>query len=385
MNREILKEVIGNLYDKPLDLEVKNLFVNRSEELKVMDDILTFQPQGIYGICGETGVGKTSLLKYFVNSDMKAYFIPISEKDSKESIIADLIFKLSTFVSRENLIGLSDEAEKIRKWIITETQTSNTFSGGFSSLVSANASRSSSESRRFNLFEAKELLDNLTKLIRKKHGRFLLIIDELDKEKKEEVLLIVDSLKEILFFDDMITVVSLPFSIYREYAKDIMRWNEVGNLENIFKDMIFVQPFSEENIKEMLMKRIHNYPDLIPNDVYPEIYRFSDGNPRDALAITREILLDNRDDSITRDNAIKTMKNKVLKLIESSKSFTDMQQELLELIAKKPMERSAIVRKAVNLKKQTVYTFINRFIQEGILTEKNGVISITGRLYYYFL
>ncbi len=385
MDREILKEVINNLYDKPIDSAQNLLFVNRRDEIGKIGDILAFQPQGIYGICGETGVGKTSLMRQFTQGDMKSYFIPVSEKDGKESIVADLIFKISTLVSKDPEPVLREEAEKIRKWIITETQTSNTFSGGFSAFVSAGASHSSSQSNSFNLFEAKEKLQDILSAILKRHGKLLLVVDELDKEKKEEVLLIVDSLKEILFQDNLITMVSLPFSIYREYARDLMRWNEVGNLENIFRGMIFVNPFSEDGIRELIMKRLSKFPAIIPNDVYPEIYRFSDGNPRDALSITQEIFLDNRDGEITRENAVRTMKNKVLKLVEFSKSFTDMQRELLRLIAQKPTDRSSIVRRAANIKKQTVYTFINRYLQEGVLIEKNGLISITGRLYYYFL
>lgn len=387
MNHSILKIIINNLYDKPLELDRKSFFVNRDKEIDKMSETITYQPQGIYGICGETGVGKTSLLKQFMENDIKSYFIPISEKQNKNTIICDLIYRLSSLISKEDDKKVSDEANKLKEWVITETANSVSLSGGINVIGSAGVSKTSSKHKRFNIFEAKERLNNLLKKIISGNSKVLLIIDELDKEKKDEVLLIVDSIKEILFQDNLITIISLPFSIYREYTKDVLRWNEWGNLENIFRNMIFVRPLDEINIREMILKRISSNPTILPNDAFYEIYRYSDGNPRDALSITQEIILDNKDKEISNEDVIKTIKKRIIKLMEFSSSFTDLQVKFLKLIAKNPEEKSMVIKKAEaeGITKSTVYTLINRFLNDGLIKESNGKISISGRLYYYFI
>lgn len=387
MNHSILKIIINNLYDKPLELDRKSFFVNRDKEIDKMSETITYQPQGIYGICGETGVGKTSLLKQFMENDIKSYFIPISEKQNKNTIICDLIYRLSSLISKEDDKKVSDEANKLKEWVITETANSVSLSGGINVIGSAGVSKTASKHKRFNIFEAKERLNNLLKKIISGNSKVLLIIDELDKEKKDEVLLIVDSIKEILFQDNLITIISLPFSIYREYTKDVLRWNEWGNLENIFRNMIFVRPLDEINIREMILKRISSNPTILPNDAFYEIYRYSDGNPRDALSITQEIILDNKDKEITNEDVIKTIKKRIIKLMEFSSSFTDLQVKFLKLIAKNPEEKTMVVKKAEaeGITKSTVYTLINRFLNDGLIKESNGKISISGRLYYYFI
>jgi len=384
MDNSIIKKLIKNLFDKPLENNNKSLFVNRENEFQMLDRILNFQPQGVYGLCGETGNGKTSFLNTTLDYEIKSYFLAITEKENKEIIIADLLFKLCTYISKQEKGKLKSLAEETRKWIIEETHVSRSFQVGFNAVAAGGVAKGSSNVQRFSLFEAKERLFEILTLVRDKHDKVLLIIDELDKEKKDEVLLILDSLKQILFQDDLITVVSLPFSIYREYAKDVMRWNETGNLENIFRDMFFLNPLNEDEIREMLLKRMAENNTLLSNEIFHEIYRYSDGNPRDALSITQEIILDNRRKGFTRENVLSTIKAKVKRLISSTTEFTDIQKKILRSIADNPGKRSDIVNQLDFLKNQTVYTYINRFLNNGVLKETDGIIRLSGRFYYYF-
>jgi len=130
-----------------------------------------------------------------------------------------------------------------------------------------------------------------------------------------------------------------------------MRWNEWGNLENIFRNMFFLNPLTEQNVREMILKRMAQSPTALPNEAYYEIFRYSNGNPRDTLSITQEILLDNRGKEITKDAVTKTIKK-----AEDN-----------------------------HIKKTTAYTFIKRFLDNGFVKEENGKIVLSGRLYYYFL
>ena len=386
MDRKVIKELMAVLYDKPLDKNSKTLLVDRRKELARLENITSFQPLGIYGVCGETGVGKTTVLN-LLNDTIKSFYIILSEKDSKEIIIGDLLYKLALISAQAVNRGDKNKVEKIIEWIITERTETSSMHGGINSVVSAGATKASSVSRKFNVYQAYQMLGELIDILKNKFERIVLIIDELDKEKKSDVLQILDSLKHLLVQNGVISIISLPFSIYREYAQDRLRWNESGNLENIFKDMIFLEPLEPADVQEMLVKRLKNYPDILTNDAYQEIVRFSDGNPRDALWITQQIILDNTEarkiDGSIATNSIKKIVKEYMKF---GRALTDIQKKILMKIALNPGDRSSIANSLENeVKPQTTYTYINRLIKEGFLLERNGIISVPGKIYFSLL
>ncbi|MFN4224352.1 MAG: ATPase, partial [Fervidobacterium nodosum] len=222
-------------------------------------------------------------------------------------------------------------------------------------------------------------------LLVKVYGKILVIIDELDKEKKEEVLNILDSLKSVLFKDNIVTFVSLPFSIYREYSNDRMRWNESGNLENIFRDMIFLDPLTVEDIKRMILKRIKEYPDYFEMDALDEIAAFSDGNPRDALWIAQQIAIINSDkDKISKEVVKESIREIMAKGLEKTWSFTEIQKTILQELINNPLEKSELVKRLEKkIKRQTVYTYVKRMIDDGVLTENNGMLRVSTKIKYY--
>lgn len=386
MDRKVIKELMAVLYDKPLDKNSKTLLVDRRKELAKLENITSFQPLGIYGVCGETGVGKTTVLN-LLNDTIKSFYIILSEKDSKEIIIGDLLYKLALISAQAVNRGDKNKLEKIIEWIITERTETSSMHGGINLVVSAGATKASSVSRKFNVYQAYQMLGELIDILKSKFERIVLIIDELDKEKKSDVLQILDSLKHLLVQNGVISIISLPFSIYREYAQDRLRWNESGNLENIFKDMIFLEPLEPADVQEMLVKRLKNYPDILTNDAYQEIVRFSDGNPRDALWITQQIILDNTEarkiDGSIATNSIKKIVKEYMKF---GRALTDIQKKILMKIALNPGDRSSIANSLENeVKPQTTYTYINRLIKEGFLLERNGIISVPGKIYFSLL
>ncbi len=46
-------------------------------------------------------------------------------------------------------------------------------------------------------------------------------------------------------------------------------------------------------IQQIILKRLRKYPDYFDAEALYEISRFSDGNPKDALWIAQQIVLDN--------------------------------------------------------------------------------------------
>ncbi len=381
---DFVREILTSLYDFPL--QDKELLVNRQNELSLLNRVVSFQPSGVYGLCGETGIGKTTILNFIKPGYGNVYYLRLTEKESKESIIADLIYKLATSVKKvENDKEILKYSENLIDFVISEKSETLSFTGGGRIGISAEVSKETSKARKFHTYEAYTYLDEFLELLVGKFRRVTVLIDELDKEKKEEVLLILDSLKAIFEKVGLIVVISLPFSIYREYAKDRMRWNESGNLENIIKDVTFLEPFSEKEIQEIILKRLSKYPDYFDGSALFEIARFSDGNPRDALWIAQQVVYENFDArNIDGGTARKSIKKVVERYFSKSLEISEMQKEILKYISENPGTKNVIVENLSQkgFKKQTIYTYLQRLKDSGFILQKDDELRVSGKIFY---
>jgi len=376
-----LTELIKHLVDKPLDMESSSYLVNRQSEVDTLSKIAMYQPYGIFGIAGETGIGKTTVLNFITPKEIFVRKVNISLRDSLDSILYELTYNLAK--SLENDKELEKDARMIKEWITNEVSTVRGFSLGLSMVGSASANLQTSNAPRFNFFAAREKLAELiTKTVQAK-GKFLLLIDELDKEKKEDVLRTIDAIKSQILFDNFVIIISLPYSIYREYAADRMRWNESGNLENIFKDIVFLEPLSKSDIKELLVKRLHEYLHLISDNVFEIASDFADGNPRDALWIMSKTVFDNIDaQKLEAEHILRTM-NKLTKEYITT-PLTENQRKAIGLLKGFVGTRDKILEylQEHGLKRTTAYSIINQLIEKKIIIERNGIYQLSGKYKY---
>jgi predicted KAP-like P-loop ATPase len=378
MNKSDVKEIMNLLFDFPVnDAEI---LVDRKDKISYLNDIAEFQPKGIYGICGETGIGKTTVLNFIGLNYHKKLFLKITERENRESIIADFLYKLSKSV-------LNTEKSKLAKdsmdFVIKSKTFSKSFESGLNGIFNAKLSKAESQTIGFNLYEAFDRIEAILRALSLKR-KVLIIVDEIDKEKKKDVISILDSLKDVLNLENVITFISLPFSIYREYSMDRMRWNESGNLENIFKDVIFLDPLSESDIESLLKVRLKDYNDVFSTEVLKHISRFSDGNPRDALWIAQRIVFMNRyKNKIETFDAVETIKRAMKEHFAFRRPFTEKQMEILKKLKNGPMSKSQLIKILPNLKPQTIYTHLRRMRKEGIILEKDSFVDLSGKIYYY--
>ena len=56
------EKIVGMFADLPLTEKERGLFVNRNVEITKLINVGRFMQKSIYGLAGETGCGKTSLL-----------------------------------------------------------------------------------------------------------------------------------------------------------------------------------------------------------------------------------------------------------------------------------------------------------------------------------
>ena len=378
MNKTEIREVMELLFDFPVN--DREILVDRKDKISYLNDVAEFQPRGIYGICGETGIGKTTVLNFIGSNHHRRFFLKITERENRDAIIADFLYKLSKAL-------LNTEKSKLAKdsidFVIRNKTFSKSFESGVSSIFNAKVSRAESKTIGFNIYEAFDRIESILRTLNRRR-KVLIIVDEIDKENKKDVISILDSLKDVLNLENVVTFISLPFSIYREYSRDRMKWNESGNLENIFKDIIFLDPLSREDIEDLIRIRLKKYDYIFSDEILKHISRFSDGNPRDALWIAQRIIFMNKHkDKIETNDAVETIRKAMKEYFNFRRPFTEKQMEILKKLKNGPMLKSKLIKLLPDLKSQTIYTYLRRMKKEGIILEKGSFVDLSGKIYYY--
>ncbi len=378
-----LSKLLEFLVDKPLDERDSRYLVNREEELRYLSSIAIHQPFGIFGVAGETGIGKTTVLNFLNPAGIFVRRVNISLRDSIESILYDLLHSLA--LSLENVSGVSSPAKKIRKWVANEVASVRGFSLGMSMGVNASFKSERVVKPKFDFFKARENLKELIRKVTKEKGKFLLIIDELDKERKEDVLRVIDSIKGFITLEDFVVVLSLPFSIYREYAADRLRWNESGNLENIFKDIVFLEPLERSEIKEMIIRRLGEHVNLVEMEVFEVVAEFSDGNPRDGLWILTKAVYDHiQEAKLTRKALIETIGRTVGEYMGLTLNLTENQRKAIRILRDSVLSKEKVIAslRENGFKRTTAYSVMDQLLQKRILLSTKEGYRISGKFKY---
>ncbi|WP_448536015.1 ATPase, partial [Pseudothermotoga sp.] len=354
--------------------------VNRQEEISYLNNVTAHLPFGILGVAGETGIGKTTVLNFVKPLQLYVQTVNISLRETMESILYDLLYSLASKLEHDNDVG--EVARECKDWITEEVATLKGFSLGFSMLGNTEAKFEKSRAPRFNFFTARERLGVLIEKTVNAKGKFLLIVDELDKEKKEDVLRVIDALKTQLLIENLVVVFSLPFAIYREYVSDRMRWNEAGNLENVFKDIVFLEPLRSLDIKEMLVKRLDRYLDFVEHNALEVAADFSDGNPRDALWILSKSVYDNvHEDKLRKVHLLNTINKVVKEYISTGVSLTENQKKAVKLLRDYfgPKEGILEILQTNGFKRTTAYSVFEQLVEKRFLIVRDGNYKISGK------
>ncbi|MCD6449402.1 MAG: ATPase [Thermotogaceae bacterium] len=375
-----LAALVSVLADKPLDESKKDWLVNREREVNYLKNVVSHLPFGILGVAGETGIGKTTVLNFVRPSNVFVLMVNISLRDTMESILYDLLYSISSKLEKDKDVG--NYSKECKEWVSKEVATLKGFSLGVTLFANAGTKFEKSIAPRFNFFVAREKLGNLIKKAVQSKGKFVLIIDELDKEKKEDVLKVIDALKAQLLSENLIVIFSLPFAIYREYVADRMRWNEAGNLENVFKDIVFLEPMKPLEVKEMLIRRLKDYLELVDTEALELASDFSDGNPRDALWILSKSVYDNiGEKKLEKHHVLNTIRKVVNEYFSTGFSLTENQKKAINLLKdfKGPREKILKILQENGFKRTTAYSVLNQLIEKRFLIIREGNYKISGK------
>jgi len=395
------EKILGMFIDLPLTDKERIFFVNREKELRKMENTGRFMHSSIYGIAGETGSGKTTLfnLMEFPDKEIQKISISISEKETKEVIIADLLHKLCDKVLREKRFSDSRHyAKETMDFLEQEEIKSRQRSIKVGKIVEGGSKWSAQAMARYNLSSIKNRLEKLVHLLTSK-GKIVLCVDEIDKERQKDVIIILDSLKEILKSKNLLSFIALPQVMYKEYTMDRYRFFKEENLENILKDIIPVEKMKDDDIKEMLNKRTRTFPGVLPLNVKDLLIEFADGNSREALLLCQNAILSKEiGRTYTEKDFILTVgeiKNEMEKFIEAwvdSLKLSAREGQILKIISDKAVLSRAeflrLVLKKSKIPRSTLNKTIESLLEKKVLLkEKRNSYQIDRKVklhYKYF-
>jgi len=376
------QKITGMFKDLPLSRGETHLFVDRFDELNMIRNIGLLLDESIYGVAGETGSGKTTLFNIldFEEDPIHKIILHITEKDSKEIIIADLLDKLCLAI-RENkhLSFAHKEAEEIISFLKEEELKGQEKGVKVGKIIEGEKKWTRTSKERFNLSAIKGKLREMVKTM-VKYDKVLCCIDEIDKETKKDVLVILDSLKDELIHKNLVVVIALPQLMYHQYVQDRIGLLKEGNLENILKDIVPLHRMNDEDIDSLLIRRTRKFPDILSSKVRQLVVEFAAGNPREALLLCLNSLLKKKlrypyekDDFVLREEEIKNEMERFVKARISGLKLSKRERQILKVASDQSiLTRSEIFRRSsqiYGIPSSTIQTVVKSLLAKKIVKE----------------
>ena len=366
-HRKPWEKYLIELKDRPLDASTSQLLVNRNEELVEIPRLVRYYEGGIIGIAGERGIGKTTLFNLLRFPGKEKLIINVVDRESPSSILLDILSELKEYAGKK---GLNYIADTLKELIASLTITLNPH-------ISVKV-REKGKSFREVVKSLESLLSEMAE-----ESPLVVILDEIDKEKKEDILRIIDAIKSAFKNNDVTLLVALPYTIYEEFSEAKATAKETYNLENVFDTIFPINPLADSHIKELLLKRIPKK--YIEEEALNLIVLYARGNPRRAITTLKEVGFISRGDKIRRKDVEAVIRFYIKQL---SKALDERELKAL-LLVEGGEKRSVVVRKwmkNLNLSKPTAYRLWERLRKLSLLKgEKTAFLSPEARLIKHFL
>lgn len=368
----------------------RELFVDRSRELDQLEK-LTHAFGDIIGITGQRGSGKTSILNILKPKEGKKIFIVLQEKDSKLDIIIDLTYQLAEQMENDSLFApLKERIGEIKSSLLSEKECSEGKEAGISAGIEARINKTESRIETHTIYLIKTRLAELIRILISK-TKAILIIDELDKEKKEDIAKILDSIKMYLRNERIVTFVALPPSLSQEYYRSMYHSREeTHNLENVLDRITELDAMADSDIRKIIEKRLPE-EGILDHGALELIVEYANGNPRRAIRPVHDLIIEEHE-RITSRIMGKFLRNELEKQV-ASLELTKKEEEALDAFAHHVVniyfEKEAdavdvlMKRKVINVKPRG-YVILKQLIgKNALIKEKNRVyIPRHLRLYY---
>ncbi len=362
-----LEERVKAIPLRPLTLKDRELFFNREGELRELQDAVKFYEGSVIGLAGERGSGKTSLINMAAFQGKEKVTVNVVDRESRMAIILNLIEGIAEEAKRKGW----GEVERKALLAVERLTTSYQIRGGVKAVVEASVSRKREVK---TLQEAVRLLQEVVEALAKR--RAVVVVDEIDKEKKEEVLLILDTLKYPFLHNATTLVVTLPAEIYRDYLLSKGNAGEAYNLENVITHMVVLEPLSQDVVEKMIY---HYMGRWIERGAVELLVRYGRGNPRRVLSTLKEagiVALRMGKEKVGREDVAAVVR-RYLKAFLSGLRLSVREREVLEnLKGGRTAEVVEELEKKVKMGRESVYKYLQRLQDKGLLTIEQGQVFL---------
>ena len=342
-------KAIQALRDVPVSS--KKGLVDREKELEKLVWYAKALKGSIIGVCGERGVGKTSLLNV-VAEEVKGIRITVMQRENTAHILYDIIQGLEGHLGKKY-------GQLLKKMELEF---------GFSLPPSAGVQVKEGEKPvRKVVEELRALLD--------KEKEVVLIIDELDKEPYEEIVRTIDAIRMAFEGNNTTAIMTLPPVVYERYVRALMEGQELANVEGIFSKVVLLKGLGEKELMEMVKRR--GVTALFDKKGLKAAVEFAQGNPRRLITVLRDTLLRVRDKASYGD-VMDTIREYVREYVERL-PLSEREWELLRLLHTWGREQAAekAVEEKIVKRKSHFYTYLKRLEEKGMVKEGRPIPPLT--------
>ncbi len=366
MGKKTLRDVVRELKDRPLSQKEEGLFVNRREEILLLSQIPEYYKGDIIGVSGERGIGKTTLFNLLRFPGSEKVIVKVKNRESKLGVLADITAQLREFSSQRGWRKASQMLGELLEWLLPAT---------FSlSHAGASATWKVKEGKDFN-----KALRDLSRALEELSSKadVVVVLDEIDKEREDELLLIMDSIKDGFKDNAVSLVVALPHAFYDVYKKGSFLSSDTYNLDNVFDNIFPIKPLSDSDIVELLDKRgILSY---IEEDALPLILAYSSGNPRRAIKLVKEagILSVMEGEDKVNTSSVKKVGEKYVMAFVRETGIGENELKVLEALSKGKTAKE--IAKSLNVSLPTVYRRMEKLEKLGLLSKEGREVKLTRR------
>ncbi len=362
-----LKEHVKALEDRPLQEGEEALFVDRREELRKMAELAEYFEGKIIGVGGSRGIGKSTLFNMAKFPGRNKLIIRVIDRESKLSVVANITAEILRYGERK---GYGEVVAKAAS-LLERVRGLEKESVGISYVLHLSYEKERAALTFDLLREFKELLHLL-----ERRGKLVIILDEIDKERAEEILLILDALKDAFLSNSITLFVALPAAFHDEYIASKVSGEETHNLENVLAYMFALPPLSDDEIVALLEKR---FPlELVEEKALALITLFAEGNPRRAITTLKEagMLASER----VREEDVKAVLHRYLKTWMRKQGIGERELAVLKVLEEGSVaEVTKKAAKKLRKARSTIYKYIERLAEKGLLRVKGKDVVLTRR------
>lgn len=364
-----LKAFLMALKDVPITKENAELFVNRRKEVEDLLLLLDIYKGEILGISGERGIGKTSLMNML---PVEVLPVKVIDRESKIGVVKDIAYAVLKFAEDRYYHTLAEKSKRAISKIMNAEREAQRYRLG--SIISVEFEKGREKSSA-GITSAVEMLTELVEELSKR-GEYVVVLDEIDKSRKEEVLLILDLIKDAFLYNSTTLLVALPAEIGEGFYASSALGREEANLDNVLKKVYILPGLGQRDLEEMVEKRTAHSPhEFFSEEAHEAVLTYSQGNPRKYISALKEggFQALRKGARVVEEEHVREAVLPYLKVWLNSKNLSEKDREVLSALEDGPIKRAL---EKSGMSKQLFYKYLGRLKEKGLAELSRGEVYL---------